>query len=66
MRLERRNVQKLNYLEARHAHSISAEVRACFEENKPGPSGVNNEPSHGNGDVCKCCEPVLLKYTMKN
>ena len=64
-RLERQNVQKLNYLErkARHAHNISAEIRACFEENQPGLSGANNEPSHGNGDVCKCCEPVLLKYS---
>ena len=59
-------ITKKNYLEgkARQAHNVSAEVRASFEESQPGPSQeYHSEPSQWNDDVCKCCAPVLQKYS---
>ena len=64
--MERRKLRKKNYLEgkARQAHNISAEVRTSFEESQPGPSQeCRNEPSQWHDDVCKCCAPVLQKYS---
>ena len=64
-RLERRKKRRQNYLagKARQAHTISAEVKASFEEDEAGPSQrTSSESLPRNDDVCMYCAPVLQKY----